>query len=114
MPCLLTETWTRWAYPSSLIKKASDGFRLISQESNNNDFSGYNETGGLKKYAFVKEGASAKLFVSGVLESTIGTLIGTFSYDRLGRNSSSALSALNAFKVIDRALTDAEAIAETT
>ena len=99
---------------SSLIKKASDGFRLISQESNNNDFSGYNETGGLKKYAFVKEGASAKLFVSGVLESTIGTLIGTFSYDRLGRNSSSALSALKAFKVIDRALTDAEAIAETT
>ena len=97
-------------------QRTSNILNMRSTEGNDNDFPAYTMTGGFKKYAIIKEGSTAKLYVSGSLESTIVTLVGTFTgLDSLFLNGSGGGSVkIKSFKQIDRALTDQEAIDETT
>ena len=94
----------------------NENLRLKSLEGNNNDFVNYSWTSGLKKMMITKTGTVGKLFVDGVLVDTINTLIGTIGdFDTLGAKATTSLTGnAKAFKGINRALTDAEAIAETT
>jgi hypothetical protein len=101
---------------SQELRQMSDGqIRLTSREGDVQFFPTYNIGTGVLKILCVKEGISAKLYVNGSLVSTIAVLVGTFDiFTRLSRSPAGLLCNIANFKVIDRALTDAEAIAETT
>ena len=99
------------------IKKfGSNNFRLEPSTGGAVVFSGYIITAGIKKLVFVREVDSVRLYENGVLVSTVSTVGKTFNgYTRLGLTSSQSMNSdLKAFKVLDRALTDQEAIDETT
>ena len=91
-------------------------FNMRSVEGTDNDFTTYIATGGFKKYAFIKEGTVGKLYVEGILVDTIATLSGTFDgLNTIFQNSLTPQRVkLKVYKNIDRALTDQEAIDETT
>ena len=92
-------------------------FRIKSLEGDNNDFNNYTWTTGFHKILITRQGLVAKLYVDGVLEDTINNLVGTIGgYTSVGfdNNSGSIEGKLKTFKAIDRALTDQEAIDETS
>jgi hypothetical protein len=99
---------------SRFFQANNESLRLISSEGGTSIFPTYVMTTGLKKMILTKSGSTGKIFIDGAL-ATSTTLGGTFAQlDLLGAIGSSGVRDYKAFKVIDRALTDAEAIAETT
>jgi len=87
------------------LKKSSNEFRMTSAEGNNNDFTGYSMTGGMKTLRLVKEGSEARLYENGVLKSTILSLTGTFGHwVNLGQSALSITSDLARFDVYSSAI----------
>ena len=87
------------------LKKGSNEFRMTSAEGNNNDFTGYSMTGGMKTLRLVKEGSEARLYENGVLKSTILSLTGTFGHwVNLGQSALSITSDLARFDVYSSAI----------
>jgi hypothetical protein len=80
-------------------------FRLNSDQNTIHNFPTFVMTGGLKELRLVIEGSEARLYIDGMLESTIPTLTGTFTnLDRIGSNAQSLNSDLKSFKVFDSAV----------
>ena len=100
---------------SRFFQANDKSLRILSSEGATTIFPTYVMTTGLKKMILTKSGTTGKIFIDGAL-ATSTTLSGTFAQlDLLGGwGWFSGVRDYKAFKVIDRALTDAEAIAETT
>tara|TARA_R110000824_G_scaffold218492_3_gene405212 strand:+ start:1870 stop:3552 length:1683 start_codon:yes stop_codon:yes gene_type:complete len=97
-----------------LRKQGSDDFR-VNGTGGQLLFPSYSITGGRKKLALVKEGDTMFLYESGVKQSTLDVTGKTYTgVTRMGGSSFTMNSKYYKTVYIDRALTDAEAIAETT
>jgi len=89
-------------------------FRLQADDGTVNNFDSNIVIDGIHKYIVIKDGTQGKIYRDGALVSNI-TLTGTFvGMDRLGNSALSFNAPLFDYRNINRALTDAEAIAETT
>jgi hypothetical protein len=110
-----TSTMLRSSIQGNISKLADDTIRIRSEQASNQTMPDYVVTGGLKKLLIIKNPTHLLIYENGLLVSSKTYGASTFSsYNTLGWASASLNSEIKAFKVIDRALTDQEAIAETT